>query len=115
MTATDREGAASTAELEITVTDEPVNLAPTVNLTATPQTGDSPLRVAFSAEGSDPEGGELDYRLRFGDQSGAASGSEATHRYRSRGTYTARVTVTDREGASAGAQLRITVTRNGGS
>ena len=115
VTATDREGAASTAEVEITVTGQPVNLAPTVNLTATPQTGASPLRVAFSADGSDPEGGELDYRLRFGDQSGAARDREATHAYTGRGTYTARVTVTDTDGASASAELRITVTRNGGS
>ena len=115
VTATDPEGAASTAELEITVTEEPVNLAPTVMLTATPQTGAAPLEVALSAEGSDPEGGPLDYRLRFGDQSGAASGSEATHRYRRRGTYRARVTVTDRAGASASAVMRIAVTRNGRS
>ncbi len=97
------------------MTGQPVNLAPTVNLTATPQTGASPLRVAFSADGSDPEGGELDYRLRFGDQSGAARDREASHAYTRRGTYTARVTVTDTDGASAGAELRITVTRNGGS
>jgi cytochrome c len=72
-----------------------------VALTATPQTRASLLSVSFSAAGTDPEGGALDYRYSFGDQSGSASGSELTHEYGMRGTYTARVTVTDPEGASA--------------
>jgi PKD domain len=38
-----------------------------------------------------------------------------THRYRRRGTHTARVTVTDSEGARESAELEITVTRTGGS
>jgi hypothetical protein len=52
-----------------------------VTLTATPQTGASPLSVSFSAAGTDPEGGALDYRYSSGDQSGSASGSEVTHEY----------------------------------
>jgi PKD repeat protein len=115
VTATDREGATASAQLEITVTQQPVNQAPSVTLTATPQTGASPLSVSFSATGSDPEGGALDYRYSFGDQSGSATGGEATHEYARRGTYTARVTVTDPEGARGSAELPITVTRNGGS
>jgi hypothetical protein len=35
--------------------------------------------------------------------------------FRQRGTHTARVTVTDAQGARASAELRITVTRSGGS
>ena len=116
VTATDREGAASTAEVDIVVTPRAVNLAPAVTLSATPQTGTSPLDVAFSAAGTDPEGAALDYRWTFGDGKAAASGSDASYRYRGRGTYTAKVTVTDPEGAKGSAEMEINVTgRNGGS
>jgi PKD repeat protein len=115
VTVTDREGASSSAELEITVTARRVNQAPSVTMTATPQTGAAPLEVLFSAVGSDPEGGPLSYRWSFGDDSDSRSGAEVTHRYRQRGTHTARVTVTDSEGARKSAELRITVTRSGGS
>jgi PKD repeat protein len=117
VTATDREGASSSAELEITVTEQRVNQPPSVTMTATPQTGAAPLEVLFSAEGSDPEGGELSYRWRFGgdDDDDSKSGHEVTHEFRRRGTYTAKVTATDAEGAKSSAELRITVTRSGGS
>ena len=115
VTATDREGASSTAEVDIVVSPRAVNLAPAVTFSATPQTGSTPLDVALSAVGSDPEGGALDYRWTFGDGSGAAFGSEAAHRYRGRGSYTAKVTVTDSEGAKGSAEMEITVSRRGGS
>jgi hypothetical protein len=38
-----------------------------------------------------------------------------THEYGRRSTHTARGTVTDAEGARESAELRITVTRSGGS
>jgi cytochrome c len=101
--------------MEITVTERRVNQAPSVTMTATPQTGAAPLEVLFSAVGTDPEGGPLSYRWSFGDDSDSRSGAEVTHRYRRRGTHTARVTVTDSEGARRSAELRITVTRSGGS
>lgn len=91
------------------------NRAPSVTFEATPQTGTTPLDVSFSAAGVDPEGDALDYRWTFGDQSTGASGSEVGHRYRGRGSYTARVTVTDSEGARGSAELEIAVTRRGGS
>jgi cytochrome c len=112
---TDGEGVSRSAELQITVTERPVNQAPSVTMTATPQTGAAPLEVLFSAVGSDPEGGPLSYRWSFGDNSDSGSGSEVTHEYRRRGTHTARVTVTDAEGVRESAELRITVTRSGGS
>ena len=115
VTATDREGASSTAEVDIVVSPRAVNLAPAVTFSATPQTGSTPLDVALSAVGSDPEGGALDYRWTFGDGSGAAFGSEAAHHYRGRGSYTAKVTVTDSEGAKGSAEMEITVSRRGGS
>ena len=115
VTATDREGASSYAEMEITVAASARNQAPSVTMTATPQTGAAPLAVGFSAEGTDPEGGSLSYRWNFGDDSGTVTGREVSHDYRSSGTYTAKVTVTDPEGARESAQMRITATRRGGS
>jgi Trehalose utilisation/PKD domain len=61
------------------------------------------------------QGGALSYRWTFGDDSDSMSGREVTHEYRRRGTHTARVTVSDPEGARRSAELRITVTRSGGS
>jgi cytochrome c len=76
------------------------------------------LQVLFSAVGTDPEGGPLSYRWNFGDDDdddSRSGGSEMSHRYLRRGTHTARVTVTDSGGARKSAELRITVTRSGGS
>ena len=86
-------------------------------MTATPQTGAAPLRVSLVAEGSDPEGGALSYRWSFGggDDDDSKYGREVTHQFRRSGTHTVRVTVTDARGARASAELRITVTRSGGS
>ena len=115
MTATDREGASSTAEAEITVTPVAVNLAPSVTLEATPQTGTTPVDVSFSAAGVDPEGGALDYRWTFGEPEHGRERQRGGNRYRGRGSYPARVPVTDSEGARGSAELEIAVTRRGGS
>ena len=54
----------------LTATDTVVvtvgNRAPTVELTATPQSGSAPLNVSVSAAGSDPNGDALTYRFSFG-------------------------------------------------
>lgn len=58
--------------------------------------------VSFSGEGSyDPDEGDVitSYRWDFGDGA-TARGSRVSHRYRQAGNYTARLTVTDSEGAS---------------
>ena len=107
MTATDPDGATGTATVQVVVTG---NRAPSVTLTATPASGKSPLKVAFVADGSDPEGGALTYRYNFGDGSKLATGRLQSHTYKKAGTYTAKVTVTDPEGATSSAQLTITAT-----
>ena len=82
------------------------NRAPSVTLTADPESGTAPLRVRFEANGTDPEGGNVRYRYTFGDGSPSENGRRATHRYRQPGTYTATVTATDREGAASTRRAR---------
>jgi PKD repeat protein len=87
------------------------NLPPQAALSATPQSGTAPLVVAFSGAASlDPEGTPLSYAWNFGDGV-TGSGMAASHTYTLAGNYTARLTVTDAEGASDEASTVITVTQ----
>ena len=107
VTVTDPDGATATATVQVSVSG---NRAPSVTLTADRQSGTAPLRVTFTADGSDPDGGALRYSYNFGDGSPAETGRRARHTYAQPGTYTARVTVTDRQGAASSAAIEITVT-----
>ena len=71
------------------------NQPPMAAASATPTSGAAPLSVAFSSAGSiDPEGTTLTYSWDFGD--GATStGPNPTHVYATRGSYLARLTVSD--------------------
>jgi PKD repeat protein len=68
------------------------------------------LTARFSATGSDPDGDAPTYAYDLGDGM-TASGQNVTHRYRKAGVYMARVTVTDTDGATGSAELKITVTK----
>jgi hypothetical protein len=57
----------------------------------------------------DPESQGLLYVWEFGD-GGMAGGSSATHTYTAAGTYDAKVTVTDPQGATGTATVRVVVT-----
>ena len=67
-----------------------------VEAAALPASGQAPLDVMFSAAGSDPDGDALSYAWDFGDGSPVAKGRRARHTYTRTGTYTAKVTATDR-------------------
>jgi PKD repeat protein len=104
---TDDEGDQGTAAVKITVV---AGVPPTVIATANVTSGTVPLRVRFAATADDPNGPEnrLLFAWDFGDGS-TASGPRTAHRYTQPGVYTARVTVTDVEGATGSDEIEITV------
>jgi cytochrome c len=104
---TDDEGDVGTAARTITVA---AGAPPEVVATASPTSGNAPLRVRFAATADDPDGPEkrLRYAWDFGDGE-TGSGSQTSHRYRTPGVYTATVTVTDEQGLTGSVQVRITV------
>ena len=86
------------------------NQSPTASFTVNRTIGVAPLAVAFDgAASTDPEGTALTYSWDFGDGA-TESGVTASHVYSVPGTYTATLTVTDADGATAEASEEITVT-----
>ena len=70
--------------------------------------GPAPLLVRFSATGDDPDGPEEDlhYRWEFGD-GGTSFERNPSHTYMQKGSYQAKVTVSDASGATAAKTLTI--------
>jgi glucose/arabinose dehydrogenase len=87
------------------------NRPPVASATATPTTGNAPLTVTFDGSGStDPDGDALTYAWDL-DGDGAYDDSSAvrpTWTYTSQGSVTARLRVTDPQGASSTAAVVIT-------
>jgi uncharacterized repeat protein (TIGR01451 family) len=88
------------------------NQPPTARIVATPTNGSAPLLVSFDGTTStDPDPGDqlsyswdLDGNGTFGDSTAA----KPTFNYTTPGTYTVRLRVTDRQGASSTASVAIT-------
>ena len=86
------------------------NQPPVAAASANPSSGFAPLAVNFSAaNSSDPDGSIASYSWVFGD-GGTGSGVTAAHTYQNAGNYTAVLTVTDNQGATATASVGISVT-----
>lgn len=86
------------------------NTPPVAAAGATPTSGIAPLNVQFNSTGSsDPDGSIVSYSWNFGDGTPAGSGPPPSHIYQSAGSYNAVLTVTDNGGATATAQVGITV------
>lgn len=109
LTVTDNEGASASSSQSVTVTEPtPKNQPPVASFTATPHAGFVPLEVAFDASASaDPDGSITSYAWDFGDGA-TASGAQVTHTYTEAGHYTATLTVTDDEGATASHSYAVT-------
>ena len=89
---------------------QPPNIAPIVVASATPTSGDAPLTVSFSSEGTrDPDGSIASYAWDFGD-GGTSSEPNPSHDYTSANNYNATLTVTDNRGGTASKSILIQVT-----
>jgi PKD repeat protein len=88
----------------------PANQPPVAVASADPESGDAPLTVQFSGDGSyDPDGAIVAYAWDFGD-GGTSTGANPSYTYANAGTYPATLTVTDDDGATDAAQTTIQVT-----
>ena len=85
------------------------NHPPTASLSASPTSGTAPLTVSFTLSESDPDGDSLTCTLDFGDGSTRSGCSNTSHTYSSAGSYTARYTVRDPDGATASDTVTISV------
>ena len=94
-----------------TIVSPGVAQPPVAAASATPTSGPAPLTVMFSGSGSyDPDGTISAWSWSFGDGTALDPGTNVSHVYLSKGTYTAVLTVTDRTGFSDTASLVITAT-----
>ncbi len=87
------------------------NHAPTAQASATPTAGPAPLKVQFSSAGTfDPEKDPLTYAWSFyGDGKVDSTDPNPTFQYTTPGNYQARLTVMDKNGNSAVANLAVVV------
>ncbi len=105
LTVIDNDGATGESTITITVT---INQLPTVSLTANPQSGAVPLQVHFTGTASDPDGSISSYLWDFKDGQ-TSTQQNPIHTFSTSGTYSVRFTAIDDKGASAFADIVITV------
>lgn len=104
LTVTDNDGATGTVARTVTVTAP--NQAPAASFTVSA----ADLRASFDASASsDPDGTIASYMWDFGDGTAAGTGVTVSHTYATAGTYTARLTVRDNDGATGTTTRQVTV------
>ncbi|MFM7069525.1 MAG: PKD domain-containing protein [Actinomycetes bacterium] len=109
LTVYDNRGATGSAAVTVSVTP---NQAPTAKASGTPTSGKEPLTVSFASTGStDPDGTIVSRQWDFGD-GGTSSAASPSHVYASAGSYTATLTVTDDNGATATDTVAIVAIAN---
>lgn len=109
LTVTDDDGLTASDVVVLQVTAP--NVSPTAAASVSLVAGTAPLPVSFDGSGSvDPDGSIVSYLWDFGDGSATQSGVTASHTYSSAGEYTATLTVTDNQGATATTSVVLSVT-----
>jgi RHS repeat-associated protein len=106
VTATDKDGGATTKTVKITVS----NVAPAIVNILKPAKISEGQAAQFSVEATDF--GTLDtltYSWNFGDNTGAITGQEVSHTFVNNGTYTVAVTAIDKDGGTTVKTVRVTV------
>jgi len=91
---------------------EPTNQSPIASFSCSSTFGESPLTVSFDASASyDPDGSIISYAWTYGDGN-VGIGKTTSHTYSSTTdrTYTAKLTVSDNDGAQSSTTRTITVT-----
>jgi len=111
LTVTDDQDATGTAEIKVTVTEAVENKPPVAVIA-----GDAEITVEMGAtidfDGSastDEDGTIASFNWDFGDGE-VAEGDSITHAYAAAGEYTVTLTVTDDQGATGTAEIKVTVT-----
>ncbi|MDO0937963.1 PQQ-dependent sugar dehydrogenase [Streptomyces sp. DG2A-72] len=83
--------------------------SPVAQASASVTSGQAPLKVRFSSEGtSDQDGDALTYSWDFGDGRTSTAASPS-HTYKKNGTYTATLTAKDASGRSGSASVQVVV------
>jgi PKD repeat protein len=100
------DGTQDSDQATVSIRVSAVNDAPSAQMSAGPTAGVAPLVTVFSAAGSSDPEGPLTYQWAFGDGS-TATGMTTSHSYTRPGTYTARLIVTDTDGATSSATRMI--------
>lgn len=106
-----KESAGSTVKSEQTaqITVKIKSSPPSASAKATPTSGEAPLAVQFDGSASQvPNGTITKYEWAFGDGA-KGSGAKVSHDYAKPGDYTATLTVTDNNGATAQATVKVEV------
>ena len=114
-TVKDDKNSEGTSTIKITVTETPSNKNPTCSLTVNSNSGEAPFTVTFLMSANDTDGSisfwELDINNdgtpEYSDSGSPPLGKQYT--YQNPGTYTAKLTVTDNEGADSYDITTITV------
>ena len=110
LTVTDDDGDTNSDSVTITVLEPVPNQDPIALISAIPTSGEIPLDVSFDGSLSyDGDGTIVSYQWDFGDGN-IASGISTAHTFTVAGNYTAWLTVTDDDGATASEAELITVT-----
>jgi PKD repeat protein len=80
----------------LTPTPNPRNQPPVAVASANPESGDAPLAVQFSSDGSnDLDGSVVTYAWDFGDGGSSTEVNPPSYTYNTVGTYKASLTITD--------------------